>query len=343
MIVLKRILVWLAAILVLIALAGLLLPRQVHIERKLASHATPQAVYAIVNSFARYNEYSPWARIDPATRYTFSGPVAGPGARMRWESKHPSMGVGSQVITSSDPPRSVSLDMDFGQKGSARSNWHIEPTSDGCVIIWTFDMDLGMNPIARYMGLTFDRLLGADFEAGLTRLGSIAEADTEAQKTTLVDLPERSVVATSRTSRLADVPNDIAAAFAMLRTELARNGWQAVGHPLAISRRLTPEEWQYEAALEIDAAIAAGARSRFRRSPGVKVLTLPATLAVRATHNGSYEQMQPAYDSADRFIAENGLVVDGDVIEEYLADPASTAVSQLRSHVYVPVTRGREE
>jgi hypothetical protein len=36
-----------------------------------------------------------------------------------------------------------------------------------------------MNPIKRYFGLMLDRLLGADYEAGLTALKALVESNTE--------------------------------------------------------------------------------------------------------------------------------------------------------------------
>src|SRR4029079_17993737 len=67
--------------------AGLFLPRKAHVERSIVTSAAPATVFEIVNGFRRFNEWSPWARLDPDTKYTYSGPETGVGARMEWSSK----------------------------------------------------------------------------------------------------------------------------------------------------------------------------------------------------------------------------------------------------------------
>ena len=42
---------------------------------------------------------------------------------------------------------------------------------------WSFDMDVGMNPLMRWMGLIIDGPIGADYERGLARLKELAERD----------------------------------------------------------------------------------------------------------------------------------------------------------------------
>jgi hypothetical protein len=54
--------------------------------------------------------------------------------------------------------------------------WTIEPEGDGSRVTWAFDTDLGMNPMARYMGLAFERFIGPDYERGLAKLKQLAEA-----------------------------------------------------------------------------------------------------------------------------------------------------------------------
>ena len=46
---------------------------------------------------------------------------------------------------------------------------------EGTKITWGFDSDLGMNPIARWMGLMFDSWIGADYETGLANLKNLVE------------------------------------------------------------------------------------------------------------------------------------------------------------------------
>jgi hypothetical protein len=43
-------------------------------------------------------------------------------------------------------------------------------------VLWGFDAEHGMNPLARWFGLLFDRMIGPDFEQGLAKLKTVMEA-----------------------------------------------------------------------------------------------------------------------------------------------------------------------
>jgi hypothetical protein len=52
----------------------------------------------------------------------------------------------------------------------------IEIDSNSTEVTWSMETDLGYNPIARYFGLFFDKMIGDDFEKGLDNLNTIANA-----------------------------------------------------------------------------------------------------------------------------------------------------------------------
>jgi len=171
----------------LIALAALvliayLLPRKVHVERAVQIASPPEVVFVLVNSFKRYNEYSPWYDLDPNAAYTYSGPESGVGARMAWVSQDPSVGTGAQEIVASERPRLVRTRLDF-DAGQADAMWTIVPVDGGSQVTWAFDSDLGLNPVTRYMGLLIDRFVGKDYEKGLAKLRQVAEATSPAGAT----------------------------------------------------------------------------------------------------------------------------------------------------------------
>ena len=43
---------------------------------------------------------------------------------------------------------------------------------------WGFESDLGMNPMARWMGLMMDSLVGGDYEQGLANLKDLVEGQS---------------------------------------------------------------------------------------------------------------------------------------------------------------------
>jgi hypothetical protein len=153
----------LGAALLALALLGLgfALPDTARIARSTEIQAPPEAVFALLNGFSRFNEWSPWAQLDPGTRYRIEGPQSGEGARHLWESDNPSVGSGSQEIIESD---NLSI-------------YELEPLADGQAtrLHWIYETDVKGSLMGRYFLLALDGLIGADYERGLARLKTLLE------------------------------------------------------------------------------------------------------------------------------------------------------------------------
>lgn len=48
--------------------------------------------------------------------------------------------------------------------------FELTPQADGVKVVWSDAGDLGMNPLSRWFGLFLDRMIGPDFEKGLSNL-----------------------------------------------------------------------------------------------------------------------------------------------------------------------------
>lgn len=164
-----------------LAIAGLLLPARLQVARSVDIAAAPERVYGYVAGFGRYNDWSPWAGLDPDAQFTLSGPAEGPGARMAWSSKLPQVGSGSQEVVAADPPREVTVRLVFEGQGEARSTLRLGPAGPGTRVTWSLDMGLGMNPLRRWIGFFVDDSVGADYRRGLERLKQLVEAEVAAE------------------------------------------------------------------------------------------------------------------------------------------------------------------
>jgi uncharacterized protein YndB with AHSA1/START domain len=179
--VVRRLLYVVLALVGLVLAAGFFLPKSAHVERAITTAASPDAVYGIVSGFRRFNEWSPWSDLDPNARYTYSGPESGAGAKMTWASDKPDVGSGSQEIVSVEPGHVVRTRLEFGGQGPSTSTLTITPDGGGSRIVWAFDTSFEGNYFGRYMGLMFDKFIGKDYEKGLAKLKTIAEAAPSAQ------------------------------------------------------------------------------------------------------------------------------------------------------------------
>ena len=167
---LKGMLVSLVAAVAVFVACGFLLPERVTVERSIVIAAPPHRVYEFVSNLRNFNAWSPWAKIDPSTRYVFEGPEVGPGQRMKWSSTNDQVGSGSQEITELTKDERVKLALNFGQMGPADAWYVLRSEGSGTHFTWRLVTELGTNPFMRWMGLLFDRWIGEDFSQGLLSL-----------------------------------------------------------------------------------------------------------------------------------------------------------------------------
>ncbi len=87
---LKRLSMLLLALLVLLVGVAFVMPDQAHGERSIVIDRPPSMVFGVLNGFKRFNDWSPWAGLDPNAVMTRSGSAPNlPGrAIRRWARAH---------------------------------------------------------------------------------------------------------------------------------------------------------------------------------------------------------------------------------------------------------------
>lgn len=172
----RKILIGLLIVVLALVAVSYLLPREVQVARVIEIERPPADVFPHVNDLRAFQAWSPWAEIDPNTQMTYSGPEHGVGQTAAWSSENDQVGTGSQTITASEENRRVATSLDFGDMGTATAEFLLEPVGEsGTRVEWAFETDTGMNPIARWMGLLMDGMVGGAYEKGLAKLKTVVE------------------------------------------------------------------------------------------------------------------------------------------------------------------------
>lgn len=175
---LKWLLIIIAVLAVVLVVVGFLLPQTRHVERSITVNATKDTVFNQVNNLQNFNNWSPWAAIDPNASYTFTGPNSGVGATMAWDSQMPEVGSGTYKIIESNYPNAVKFEMKFGQEQMpAESSFLLDEISyEETRVTWTFDVDFGNDLMGRYVGyFLMEGAVGPQYEKGLQNLKQIVE------------------------------------------------------------------------------------------------------------------------------------------------------------------------
>jgi hypothetical protein len=157
-------------------------PDTFRVQRSAVINAPAEIPFGYVNDFHQWHRWSPFEKLDPDMRKTFSGPPAGAGAGYAWEGNSKA-GRGSMRITESVPARRVAMELLFDKPMKAHNTgeFTFEPAADGVRVTWSIE---GVN---NFMGKAFslvmsmDRLVGGPFEEGLAALKAASEADATAR------------------------------------------------------------------------------------------------------------------------------------------------------------------
>jgi len=176
----KKISVVVVVLLVVGVAAVLLLaatkPDTFRVERAASIKAAPEKIFPFLNDFRRYEAWSPYEKLDPAMKRTYSGAGNGKGAVYAWESSGKA-GVGRMEIADTSPPSKVKINLDFVKPFEAHNivEFTLEPKGESTNVTWAME---GPCPFfAKVMQVFFnmDSMVGKDFEAGLADLKALAE------------------------------------------------------------------------------------------------------------------------------------------------------------------------
>jgi uncharacterized protein YndB with AHSA1/START domain len=151
-------------------------PDSFRIERSATIRAKPEKIFALVNDFHRWTEWSPWENIDPALKRTYEGAAAGKGAAYGWEGNK-NVGSGRMEITDTAPSSLITIKLDFLKPFEAHNTaqFKFDRAGDATTVTWAM---FGPSPyVAKLMGLFFnmDAMVGGQFEKGLATLKAKSE------------------------------------------------------------------------------------------------------------------------------------------------------------------------
>ena len=145
------------------------------VVRATSMKAPPEKILPHIADFQAWRAWSPWERLDPALKRSYSGAPSGKGAVYEWEGNSKA-GRGRMEITDVAPGMIV-IKLDFLKPFEAHNTaeFTLEPRGDSTNVIWNMH---GPSPfVIKVMGvfMNMDRMVGRDFERGLADLKAVAE------------------------------------------------------------------------------------------------------------------------------------------------------------------------
>src|SRR6266446_5560430 len=174
---LKRLLIGLVLLLIAAAVVVWFQPDDYRLTRSTVIAAPAAAIFPHVNDLRQWEDWSPWAKLDPNAKVTFEGPPAGPGAVFAWAGNS-QIGEGRMTLTQSRPAELIRIKLDFVQPmaGTSTAEFTFKPEGNRTAVTWAMFGHNNFVSRAICLFMNQDKMLGGYFEKGLENLKAVTEA-----------------------------------------------------------------------------------------------------------------------------------------------------------------------
>lgn len=167
-----------AVVIVVLGLAAFVAtrPAEFRVTRTASFAAPAPVVFAQVNELRKWEAWSPWAKKDPQMKQAYAGPAAGASAVASWVGNK-DVGEGRMSIVESRPAELVRFKLEFFKPFAATNSAEFTFKEQGGRTAVSWSMSGRNNFVGKAMSVVFDfdKMIGADFEAGLASMKTIVE------------------------------------------------------------------------------------------------------------------------------------------------------------------------
>jgi len=154
-------------------------PDTFRVQRSKSIEAPPEEIFALIHDFHQWSSWSPYEKLDPTMKRTYSGASSGKGAVYEWAGTS-KVGSGRMQITDTFPRSRVTIKLDFLRPFECHNvaEFTLDAHGDATKVTWS--MQGSQRYLAKVMSLflNMDNLIGKDFEAGLANRKAVAEINS---------------------------------------------------------------------------------------------------------------------------------------------------------------------
>jgi hypothetical protein len=155
-------------------------PEEYKVTRTTTVRASPDVIFNQINDFHNWDKWSPWAKLDPNMKTTYSGASAGVGSSYAWTGND-EVGEGKMTVVESRPGEQVKIDLDFIKPFEAKNvtEFLLKPDGDTTQVTWAMTGKKNFVTKAFCLVMDMDKMVGGDFEKGLAQLKTVVESTAQ--------------------------------------------------------------------------------------------------------------------------------------------------------------------
>jgi Polyketide cyclase / dehydrase and lipid transport len=176
--ILKRIFLFIVAIIAIALIAALFVNKDMKSEREIVINKPKQQVFDYIKFVKNQDNYSKWNKLDPAMKKSYTGTDGTIGFSYAWDSDKDDVGKGSQTITAIKDGERLDCDLHFIKPFDSKAKIYMATTAvndSTTKVTWAFDskMPYPFNLMKVFMNM--EKAIGDDFSTGLSNLKSVLE------------------------------------------------------------------------------------------------------------------------------------------------------------------------
>lgn len=335
--ILEKILMAIVVLLVIVLVIGFLAPQQVTLERSITINSNSSAIFDEMSSMKSFNSWSPWATIDPeGTTYQYKGPEMGVGSQMSWTSEHPDVGTGDQEIVEMEKNKKVRTKILFGGFDEpSYANVILNPSDAGTDVTWTFEGDMGSNPMNKIFGLMMDTFLGPSYEEGLANLKRVVEAKPKFSiDPNIIDVDKMHFLGIREAFDMSDeaaIGQRMVMLWGKIGAYMESKNIAPTGAPFSLYHMMNDSVWDASIAMPV-------AETDATPDKGIDSGQTFEGKALFVKHMGDFMLLGNTHKEIQKYMEYKGLTTNGNGYEVYMTDPANEPdTSKWVTQIYYPV------
>jgi len=168
----------LVGIIVLLLITGLFVDGKYAVEREVTINKPKQVVFDYVKFLKNQNQFSVWAKIDPAMKTEFRGEDATVGFVSAWDSENPDAGKGEQKIVKIDEGSRIDYEIHFIEPMESTDFAYMTfaaPNDSTTSVKWGFHGEMKYPMNLMLLAMDMEKMLAPDLQNGLNNLKALLE------------------------------------------------------------------------------------------------------------------------------------------------------------------------
>ena len=320
---LKYVLFLLLIIIIGLAIYIAVQPNSFEVSRERTVEAPAAVLYDNVIDFKNWESWSPWVEKEPDLKLMFPEQTAGVGGSYSWEGKD---GLGSMKTTDAAPYESIDQELQFEDFKPSSIKWTFEPTSDNKTkVTWKMNSEEVPFMFKGFAALSggFDKMIGPDFERGLSKLDSITLVEMKKYSIKVDGITDHSggyYLYSTTSCKMDEFKSKMSEMMPKLEEFVKTNNIEMAGAPFVIYHK-----WDVENNAVMFSSCVPTTTRVITTESDVLTGKLDPFKAIKTTLTGDYDNLKEAWDTAMKYVSDKNLelIETGPMIEAYLTDPIS--------------------